>query len=144
MFEKQVEERVALVEGDVEKQIALGTGELWIDEGAGFEGKGSPVESCGEFFGEMVFEEGASVLRDGGGARCADCRRRRDRSPAPRHAWVWLADARLQVEDLGGGTLLNGPPITERVEVVRTAGDRYEWQFVKTLFGRSQYGTPFR
>ncbi len=36
---------------------------------------------------------------------------------APRHAWVWLADARMQVEDLGGGTLVNGHPITERVEV---------------------------
>jgi len=36
---------------------------------------------------------------------------------APRHAWVWLADARLQVEDLAGGTLVNGHPITERVEV---------------------------
>ena len=25
---------------------------------------------------------------------------------APRHAWVWLADERMQVEDLGGGTLV--------------------------------------
>jgi hypothetical protein len=65
MFEKQVKEGVALVEGDVEKQIALGTGELWVDEGAGFEGKGSPVESGGDLFGEMVFEECAGVLWDG-------------------------------------------------------------------------------
>ena len=36
---------------------------------------------------------------------------------AARHAWVWLADERMQVEDLGGGTLVNGHPITERVEV---------------------------
>jgi serine/threonine protein kinase/formylglycine-generating enzyme required for sulfatase activity len=36
---------------------------------------------------------------------------------APRHAWVWLADARMQVEDLGGGTLVNGHPIEGRVEV---------------------------
>ena len=65
MFEEQVKEGVALVEGDVEKQIALRTGELWVDEGAGFEGKGSPVESGGDFFGEMVFKEGTGVLRDG-------------------------------------------------------------------------------
>jgi len=36
---------------------------------------------------------------------------------AARHAWVWLAAERMQVEDLGGGTLVNGHPITERVEV---------------------------
>jgi hypothetical protein len=36
---------------------------------------------------------------------------------APRHAWVWLADARMQVEDLAGGTLVNGHPIEGRVEV---------------------------
>jgi len=36
---------------------------------------------------------------------------------AARHAWVWLAGERMQVEDLGGGTLVNGHPITERVEV---------------------------
>ena len=36
---------------------------------------------------------------------------------AARHAWVWVADERIQVEDLGGGTLVNGHPITERVEV---------------------------
>ena len=65
MFEKQIEEGVALVEGDVKEQIALGTGELWVDEGAGFEREGSPVESGGDFFGEMVFKEGTGVLRDG-------------------------------------------------------------------------------
>jgi serine/threonine protein kinase len=36
---------------------------------------------------------------------------------APRHAWVWLADARMQVEDLANGTLVNGHPIEGRVEV---------------------------
>jgi serine/threonine protein kinase len=36
---------------------------------------------------------------------------------APRHAWVWLAGARMQVEDLAGGTLVNGHPIEGRVEV---------------------------
>ena len=36
---------------------------------------------------------------------------------AARHAWLWLAGERMQVEDLGGGTLVNGHPITERVEV---------------------------
>ena len=34
-----------------------------------------------------------------------------------RHAWVWISEAGLQVEDLGGGTLLNGYQITERVQV---------------------------
>jgi hypothetical protein len=36
---------------------------------------------------------------------------------APRHAWVWLADSAMQVEDLAGGTLVNGHPVTARVEV---------------------------
>ena len=36
---------------------------------------------------------------------------------APRHAWVWISEAGLQVEDLGGGTLVNGYQITERVQV---------------------------
>ncbi len=40
---------------------------------------------------------------------------------ALRHAWVWLADERMQVEDLGGGTLVNGHPIMERVEVAYPA-----------------------
>jgi serine/threonine protein kinase len=36
---------------------------------------------------------------------------------AERHAWVWISEAGLQVEDLGGGTLVNGYTITERVQV---------------------------
>ena len=36
---------------------------------------------------------------------------------AARHAWVWISEAGLQVEDLGGGTLVNGCQITERVQV---------------------------
>jgi len=35
----------------------------------------------------------------------------------PRHAWVWISEAGLQVEDLGGGTLVNGYQISERVQV---------------------------
>ena len=35
----------------------------------------------------------------------------------PRHAWVWISEAGLQVEDLGGGTVVNGYQITERVQV---------------------------
>lgn len=34
-----------------------------------------------------------------------------------RHAWVWIGEAGLQVEDLVGGTLVNGYSITERVQV---------------------------
>ena len=36
---------------------------------------------------------------------------------AERHAWVWISEAGLQVEDLGGGTLVNGYQISERVQV---------------------------
>jgi hypothetical protein len=36
---------------------------------------------------------------------------------AERHAWVWIGGAGVQVEDLGGGTLVNGCTITERVQV---------------------------
>jgi predicted Ser/Thr protein kinase len=35
---------------------------------------------------------------------------------APRHALVLVAEGRMQVEDLAGGTLVNGYPITGRVE----------------------------
>jgi len=35
---------------------------------------------------------------------------------APRHAWVWIVDGRMQVEALAGGTLVNGHPIEGRVE----------------------------
>ncbi len=34
-----------------------------------------------------------------------------------RHAWVWISEAGLQVEDLGGGTLVNGYTITERAQL---------------------------
>ena len=34
-----------------------------------------------------------------------------------RHAWVWISEAGLQVEDLVGGTLVNGYQINERVQV---------------------------
>ena len=36
---------------------------------------------------------------------------------AARHVWVWIAGERMQVEDLGGGTLVNGHAIEGRVEV---------------------------
>jgi serine/threonine protein kinase len=35
----------------------------------------------------------------------------------PRHAWVWISEAGLQVEDMCGGTLVNGYQIAERVQV---------------------------
>ena len=34
---------------------------------------------------------------------------------APRHAWVSITEGRMQVEDLAGGTLVNGHPIEGRV-----------------------------
>ena len=36
-----------------------------------------------------------------------------------RHAWVWINEAGLQVEDRGGGTFVNGCRITERVRICR-------------------------
>ena len=36
---------------------------------------------------------------------------------AGRHAWVWISEAGLQVEDLGGGTLVNGYQLSARVQV---------------------------
>ena len=36
---------------------------------------------------------------------------------AARHAWVWISARGLQVEDLAGGTLVNGESIPERVQV---------------------------
>ena len=36
---------------------------------------------------------------------------------ASRHAWLWIAEGRMQVEDLAGGTRVNGHPIEGRVEV---------------------------
>jgi serine/threonine protein kinase/WD40 repeat protein len=35
---------------------------------------------------------------------------------APRHAWLWITEGRMHVEDIAGGTLVNGHPITGRVE----------------------------
>ena len=34
-----------------------------------------------------------------------------------RHAWVWISGEGMQVEDLGGGTLVNGHAVSERVQV---------------------------
>lgn len=34
-----------------------------------------------------------------------------------RHAWVWIGEAGLQVEELDGGTFVNGHSITGRVQV---------------------------
>ena len=67
VFEEQIEKSFALLECDVEEQIAFGTGELRIDEGAGFKRKRIPVEGGGEFWGKMVFKEGACVFRGGKG-----------------------------------------------------------------------------
>jgi len=43
---------------------------------------------------------------------------------AARHAWVSIASERMQVEDLAGGTLVNGHPIEGRVEVEYPASVR--------------------
>lgn len=40
---------------------------------------------------------------------------------APRHAWLWITPDNLQVEDIAGGTLVNGYPISGRVEAVYPA-----------------------
>jgi hypothetical protein len=67
MLEEQIEKGVGLVERDMKEQVALGTCELWLNEGTVFEREGSPVECGGEFLWEVVLEEGASVLRNGEG-----------------------------------------------------------------------------
>ena len=69
-----------------------------------------PSELLGTFeSGETQFllgtEEGADVLRIQG------------EGIAPRHAWVWLGQERMQVEDLGGGTVVTGHALEGRVEV---------------------------
>ena len=60
---------------------------------------------------------------------------------APRHAWVWIAAGRMQVEDLAGGTLVNGYPIEGRVEAEYPAsvqvGSVTLVVEVKALAGRS-------
>ena len=43
---------------------------------------------------------------------------------APRHAWVWIGEAGLQVEPLGGETFVNGHAISERVQVEYPASVR--------------------
>ena len=40
---------------------------------------------------------------------------------APRHAWVWISDGLMQVENLAGETFVNGHPIEGRVETVYPA-----------------------
>jgi hypothetical protein len=67
MFEKQVEERLALLKPDVEEKVALGVGKVGVDEGAGLKGEGTPVECNGEFWREVVFQKSACVFRDGKG-----------------------------------------------------------------------------
>ena len=67
MFEKQVEECLALLKADVEEKVAFGVGKLGVDEGAGFKGEGTPVECTGEFWREVVFEKSACVFRHGKG-----------------------------------------------------------------------------
>ena len=51
-----------------------------------------------------------------GSEEATDVLKVEDGCVAPRHAWVWIAEDRMQVEDLAGGTLVNGHPIEGRVE----------------------------
>lgn len=43
----------------------------------------------------------------------------------PRHAWVWIAEARMQVEDLAGGALVNERPIEPVMPGRRWRGSRF-------------------
>ena len=52
-----------------------------------------------------------------GSADAIDVLRISGEGVAPRHAWVWITAGRMQVEDLAGGTLVNGHPVEGRVEV---------------------------
>ncbi len=66
--------------------------------------RGPTIIDVGETQFVLGTEEAADVLRVVG------------EGVAPQHAWVGIAEARIQVEDLAGGTLVNGHPITGRVE----------------------------
>jgi len=52
-----------------------------------------------------------------GSEKAADVWTLQGEGVAARHAWVSLGDVRMQVEDLGGGTLVNGHEVEGRVEV---------------------------
>ena len=63
-----------------------------------------------------TFESGVTQFGLGT-EEAADVLRIQGEGIAPRHAWVWLEEERMEVEDLGGGMLVNGYAITGRVEV---------------------------
>ena len=53
-----------------------------------------------------------------------------------RHAWIWISEAGMQVEDLGEGTLVNGYQITERVQVSISEVELYHVIFSKGSDGK--------
>ncbi|RFC51725.1 MAG: hypothetical protein DVB22_001341 [Verrucomicrobia bacterium] len=56
--EEDVDSDVAAVCFGGEEEVGFGEAEVGVDEGAGFEFKGAPVDACGDFRGEAVDEEG--------------------------------------------------------------------------------------
>ena len=56
--EEDVDSDVAAVCFGGEEKVGFGEAEVGVDEGAGFEFKGAPVDACGDFRRESVDEEG--------------------------------------------------------------------------------------
>ena len=61
---------------------------------------------------------------------------------APWHARVWIAETRMQVEDLPGGALANGRPIEERGRV-KDGSCVTRWP-LRTFFGIRQTHLTFK
>jgi hypothetical protein len=58
VFEEDVDADVAAVGFGGEEEVGFGEAEIGVDEGAGFEFEGGPINACGDFRGESVDEEG--------------------------------------------------------------------------------------
>ncbi len=65
VFKEDVDADVAAVGFGGEEEVGFGEAEVWVDEGAGLEFEGVPVDACGDFRGESVDEEGGGCGRIG-------------------------------------------------------------------------------
>ncbi len=72
------------------------------------------IHGIGETSNQVVLEEMQIVL---GSEEAVEVLTIAGRGVAPRHAWLWLRSADMQVESLSGVTIVNGHPIQERVQV---------------------------
>ena len=58
VFEEDVDADLAAIGFGGEEEVGFGEAEIGVDEGAGFEFEGGPVDACGDFRWETVDEEG--------------------------------------------------------------------------------------